>query len=368
MRATWSRRAFLAAAASSLGAEVDPRKIYPSERVRYADPATEFVVFRQTNPAHRSLLTAPYNRGFSHRSTFLLYSSDRDGSLQAYRMDLKSGESRQLTDAQALDPYSLTLLAGDRAFCYFDGASLMVTPSNGGRSREIYRVPAEWQRCEGFSATTDGVRGILGEQRDGKSRLQTVMLGATGRVTTLAEVPFVLSHPVGRPKRAQVLYREGSSGLWLVDLTGQRNRKLRTAAGDIGPSVWAPDGRTLLYIRFPHETDQLNTIQEHTPDENEDKLVAKTSQFVQFGVNRDASVFVGASRNLGGPYVLLLVRAARREMTVCEHRATSPSVVDPVFTPDSQNIFFQTDRDGKMAIYSMDVEKLVEKTEEDSAE
>jgi oligogalacturonide lyase len=34
-----------------------------------------------------------------------------------------------------------------------------------------------------------------------------------------------------------------------------------------------------------------------------------------------------------------------------------------LFSPDSQKIHFQSDRDGKPAIYGMGVERLVEKTE-----
>ena len=34
-----------------------------------------------------------------------------------------------------------------------------------------------------------------------------------------------------------------------------------------------------------------------------------------------------------------------------------------MFSPDSQRIYFQSDRDGKPAIYGMHVDKLVEKTD-----
>jgi oligogalacturonide lyase len=90
--------------------------------------------------------------------------------------------------------------------------------------------------------------------------------------------------------------------------------------------------------------------------------VAKTSQFAHFGFNRDTSVFVGASRNAASPTVLILLRVTRRELTLCEHKASHPEAVAPVFAPDSQRIYFQSDRDGKPAIYCVHAEKLVEKT------
>ena len=110
----------------------------------------------------------------------------------------------------------------------------------------------------------------------------------------------------------------------------------------------------------------LNSLRELTPDTNsEDKPIADTSQFVTFGRNADASVFVGASGSKASPHVLLLVRAVRRELTLAEHRASDPSMVAPVFAPNSRRIFFNSDRHGKPAIYSMQVDKLVEETEDD---
>jgi oligogalacturonide lyase len=186
-----------------------------------------------------------------------------------------------------------------------------------------------------------------------------------GVARTVVEAPFAMSEPIARPKRAQILYRQGNEALWLVNSDGQQNRKLKTAPGKLGPADWSPDGKTLLYLNYPENPKELNAIREHTPDTNTDKLVAKTSQFVAFGINHDTSVFVGASRNAGSPYLLLLLRVTRRELTLCEHKASHPELVAPRFSPDSQRVYFQSDRHGKLAIYDMHVEKLVEKTDDE---
>ena len=57
-------------------------------------------------------------------------------------------------------------------------------------------------------------------------------------------------------------------------------------------------------------------------------------------------MFTGASRSLANAYVLILVRAVRRELTLCEHRAGDPAMVKPVFTPDSQKACFVCQRIG----------------------
>ena len=72
---------------------------------------------------------------------------------------------------------------------------------------------------------------------------------------------------------------------------------------------------------------------------------------------------MGASANKSSPTILILLRITHRELTLCEHKTSQPELTSPMFSPDSQRIYFQSDRDGKPAIYCMHVDKLVEKTE-----
>ncbi len=61
--------------------------------------------------------------------------------------------------------------------------------------------------------------------------------------------------------------------------------------------------------------------------------------------------------------MLLMLRVTRRELTLCEHQASEPGITAPRFTLNSQRILFESDRHGKPAVYSMNVERLVEKTD-----
>ena len=175
-----------------------------------------------------------------------------------------------------------------------------------------------------------------------------------------------LSDPLPRPRRASVLYRR-AGGVWLANTDGKQNYRLRLAEGQALSATWSPDGRTVLYLNVPPDPHKLRNIREFTPDTNEDQPISDTTQYASFERNADGSVFVGASASQASPYVLLLVRAVGREFTLCEHRSSDPAGVSPIFSPNSQNVFFSSDRHGKPAIYRISVDKLVEATEEDSA-
>ena len=73
-------------------------------------------------------------------------------------------------------------------------------------------------------------------------------------------------------------------------------------------------------------------------------------------------MFVGASRNAASPDRAAPAAHHAAELTLCEHKASQPETQRPMFSPDAQRIYFQSDRDGKPAIYCVHVESLVEKT------
>ncbi len=361
----WTRRGFIASLAAG-GAPAAEKKVQPltPERLRYADPATEFPVTRLTSPKHASVLPPASRRVVARRGTFLVFSSDRTGSHQLMQMFLNTGEARQLTEAAALDPLSPALSPDDRSVLFFDGPVLRQLLFASMREMEVYRVPEGWARGRGFSVCQDGSRACLVETREGRARLRMAPLRSHGgEAATAFEAPGPLGDPLPRPRHPDVLYRDGEDFLALAE-EGQRNgRRLPLAPGRTGPAFWSADGERLVYLSLPAEHGQLNTIREWAAGNDSERLVAATSQYASFAPNADGSIFVGASASKASPYILLLLRATRRELPLCEHRSSDAAGVSPVFSPDSQRVFYQSDRDGQPAIYTVDVQRLVERTE-----
>ncbi len=356
----FTRRRFLCstAAGSLLGAT---QALFPSEITRYADPATEFPVLRLTDPRNSAWLPNYYARALSRRGASLLYASDRTGSVQAYWMDLKSGASRQLTDLRDMGPQSLALVPDEKSICCIAGNALHLVSLLNGRERVVFEAQGT-ALGTGLAISEDGLHACVVERRSGTYALRLIPL-TKGAPTTVIESPDEISDPSPRPRRAGILYRKAGKELHVINYDGAQDQRLRTT-GALGPALWLADGRAVDYLSFPEDRRQLNTVHEYVPDAHEDRLVASTTQFVHFGKNADASVYAGASGSKASPYLILLVRNVRRELTLCEHKASDPRIVAPIFSPNSQRIFFQSDRHGKRAIYSMQVERLVEETEE----
>jgi hypothetical protein len=165
-----SRRWFLAAIPGvCVAATTGKGSLLPSSVSRYSDPTTEFPVFRLTDPEHTSVLPPHYARALSRKGNFLIYASDASGSMQAYRLDLKKGEARLLTDAEQFDPACFTLTADERSLCYVDGGRLYLSNLASLRPREVYRA-AEGYRPTGMSVTEDGLYAALIEKRESHYR------------------------------------------------------------------------------------------------------------------------------------------------------------------------------------------------------
>jgi oligogalacturonide lyase len=324
--------------------------------LHYPDPATELPVIRLTDPAFASGLTAPHLRQFSRRGEFLLHWSDRAGSTQAFLLDLRSGESRQLTDAAALDPSSLSFSADDKSVWFFDGPALTETSLAGSHTRVLYRVPDGATR-RGFTVGSDGSI-LFCQETGGASRILRLVKQLARAIAEERGIDLVLA----RPHHAQLLYR-AENGLWLAGLDGSGRQQIKTEPGTSEGIVWTPSGRSLIYLHIPDDSRELIALRENIPEDNTDREIARTSQFAAVAANGDASVFAGASRGKASAYVLLLLRVTRRELTLCEHRASDPRMVSPLFAPDSQSVFFVSDRHGKPAVYRVRVDKFVESTD-----
>lgn len=322
--------------------------------MRFLDPITETPVVRLTDPRHRSFLPAATNRFVSVKDRFLLFSSDRTGALAPFRLDLRNGTLLQLARPHKLVPDSLGLNARANAIHLIDDGSLQEITLSNHRNRTITEGITSF--CE-VPGPPEGDTKFVVVRR---GRLE--LLG--GDKVPLADGvdDFCLARPVGRGVLFRKIVERNNVELWYASLTGD-GAQVPLTRGNLVSIVWTRDGQEILYLRQSVQNGLLvSAICAVNPETQTERRLAGTSQFATFSPNTDNSVFVGASRSRAQPTVLLLLASVQRELTLCEHRASNPSAVSPVFSPDSKRVYFQSDHDGKSALYSVNVEKLIEPT------
>lgn len=356
----WTRRALIGAL--SLPAFAQKGVILPADWSRYSDSATEFQVLRLTSPDYESRIAPPPAHIFSRNSRELVFASTRAGKWQAFRIDLNSGQCRQLSRAEDLDPQTVLHLPDERGVCWWDSRRLIIAHGNREKETELARCREGFARSGPAVFTDDSLAAFWIETQAARSQIVRLRL-AKGSAEVFLDADGALVDLQPNPRRALLAWRTREGALWLVTFDGEQKRRIDTPPGRVLDACWNPSGNSIIYLIQPADPGQLHALREQEIDSRADKLLAKTTQFSSFGSNSNASVFVGASASQASPYVILLLRVTRRELTLCEHRSKSLDIINPQFSPNSQRIVFQSDRQGKPAIYSMLVEKFVEKTE-----
>jgi oligogalacturonide lyase len=354
--------AMLAGSAPSLPAAPSKGETLPADWGRYADPSTEFEILRLTQPSYASHLPAPPGRAVARRGDFVILATQRIGTLQLQRLDLKSGQSRILTAASHLHPSAFALSSDDRTAYYLDGASLFSVSLGGGRVSALWESPSSLEATSSLACSDDGT-SLWFAVNSGDNALMKFRLGPKPGAEQVLRHESAILEPTPNPRRALVVWRCGDGSAWLCEQDGGNKRRLETPAGHVLQSLWSADGKSVLYLHEPGVKGEAVCIREQEADSRTDRLIAKTSQFACFARNANATVFAGASRSKASPYALLLLRLTHRELTLCEHRSRDASSSAIAFSPDSQRLLFQGDREGQPAVYSIRLERLVEKTE-----
>jgi oligogalacturonide lyase len=358
-----TRRALLASVALPLAAQEAGRgTTFPADWGKFADLATEAEVVRLTDPAYESFLPRACTRALPRKSNALFYCSTRAGKPQAFRMDLSSGQSRVLTEAANLDPRSLTLLGDEKAILYFDGAALQHAQMGRSSPFEVARIREGATAVGPPVAADDGLMVLWLEKSGEQCEVRRASLQKASPTSGFA-VDGAAADLSVNPRRKLILWRGGAGTLWFALPEGTGVRKVTTPPGRVLQALWSPDGHSILYLLAPAEAGRLNEIREFDLDDGSDKRVAHTSQYGAFARNGDASVFAGASNSKAQPQILLMLRLTRRELPLAEHKARDVSDCALQFAPNSQYIFWQTDRHFKPSLYMMRVDRLVELTE-----
>ena len=313
------------------------------------DPVTENVVVRLTQPTSTSFITEPQNRFVSSREAFLVFASDRTGLMAPFRVNLRTGALQQLAEPAGLVPRAFALDSSEKRLFFIDSKVLEEVDLQHLRSRTVAENVSEFH----VGGRTNEIVILRNDRLEHLRPEGSVMIAEA-----IQSRAFV--SPTGAGCAFCRKSDAGERELWYARF-GDRPTLL--AKGNISCPYWRPDGQTLLFLRQIERGNNLVSEVHEVPLEGgAENFVCRTSQYAAFAPNGDGSVFVGASRSKAQPHVMLLLRDLNRELTLCEHHASHPESVSPQFSPNSQRVYYQSDHEGKSAIYSVNVELLVEPT------
>jgi hypothetical protein len=352
-----SRRALLCTIPAALAQAKQPQVKQPQgkkakplpeagEFTRIIDPVTENTIVRLTTLASNSVIPLARNRFVSARERILVFASDRTGHFTPHQIDLRTGVIRQIADTANLNPLSLCFDKTEKNLRYLDGDGLFEAGLNRATPKKLA------DGCSAFSVAGDGSFYLISEGKLIRKE------GAT--VNTLAE------------SVSDLWPQPNSRGCLFARNTGPDEREFHyvtaaakpelIASGRIREPYWDADGESILFLRDVTAPSGAILAEIHSKSirGTGEAVVSSTSQFACFALNSDATVFVGASRSRAQPNVVIALRSPHREMTLCEHHATHPGEVSPAFSPDNRRVYFESDREGHSAIYSVNVELLVE--------
>ena len=373
----------------------------PAPRTPFDDPLTERKMFRLTNPAVLHHLPQYQHRFIAHNNSFLLLAAEHTGTRQLYRLELKRDRLVQLTDGPGVHPYAAHLQPNDRGLFFLQGKALHQANIDGGNLKTLYTCPDEWMFPGEIAISSNNRHAALIEMKESDwqssprllfesrplCRVRVIDLSSqSSRIHNwvATEERRWLSTVLFRPGRSQLLYiREGPSNrvrnrLQLINLDGSEKASVRPtqAKERIMQERWSTDGSRLRYINYPDVRRWSANICNLVPETRQESIETPCSAFGWFRENSDSSAIVGASRRPSGPNMYVLFPKMQREITLCEHQSSFKSfpvagtdrmdplaaVPSPALSPDSEWLYFVTDREGLPTLYAMPLDDLIEST------
>jgi Periplasmic component of the Tol biopolymer transport system len=337
----------------------------------------------------------------------LVTASDRGGKRDLWLVDLRNGESLQLTDSSGrFDDFSALLSADDGYLLYSAGNGIWRLDLSSLKEERLFASESGW-RFGSFGVDPGDSRALVSEmaesdvvesrgdwssfepQWEAHPHCRLVSLDLETGISRVAheEMGCWLGHPQPRPGRPDELLfcHEGpqwriDARLWLVDADGSRLRCAKPRRPEdmiVTHEFWSADGSAILFVHKDY--DNRATIRSIDPETLSETIVAEFTYSAHVFASPDGRWFVAdgqpaqpvlpetgkdsletMANNI--PNLYLIDSDSGREEVLCRHGSSFKPYGNaqdchphPSFAPDSKSVLFSSDRDGRPAVYRVEI-------------
>ncbi|WP_333684566.1 Tol-Pal system beta propeller repeat protein TolB [Pontibaca methylaminivorans] len=227
-----------------------PRFSPTGERVLYTSYETDFPrihVLDVNAVQHRSLEQNEGSMTFAPRyapdGRSVVFSLERGGNTDIYRLDLDSGTKTQLTDAPSIETAPSYSPDGSQIVFESDRSGtpqLYVMAAGGGEARRISTGQGR------YGTPVWSPRGdLIAFTKQNKGRFHIGVMRTDGSEERLLTASFLDEGPTWAPNGRVIMFTretqgaDGHAALYSVDISGRNLRKVRTPEGASDPA-WSP--------------------------------------------------------------------------------------------------------------------------------
>ncbi len=266
---------------------------------------------------------------------------------------------------------------GDR-FYYYAGPDIYELDLVSGRSRTVCRLDPEAVVYGPLSITKDGSTMGIYWRAGGQWVIGTVDV-ETGRVREVATPGFAEPYPIANhamisPEDRNLLFfaHEGQTEyipdrIYMADVRSGEFRcgfgQKRMGTGELGEYVghemWAPDGRQLYFVKYPHSPLKPTGIYRVDARNGEAEFVNGDYRYWHVAVSPDGRWAVAdTTEEEEISKIVLIDLASRSSRLLCEIPMwrQHPGHPHPSFSPDSRKISFTlADEERKLRVGIIDI-------------
>ena len=357
----------------------------------YRDKDTGREVMKLTTDNYLNHHPYFYNKMITNDNRFLIFSSNRDGSRNLYKLDLISGATDQLTEGQDINDFSPMLTSDDKFLLYSRGEKIIRMQLDTLMEEVVYETPQGWITGGNPGISSDDRYLVLVEMKEKdritgrgdwsafepqwaqKPHCRIICIDIRGNSGIIAyqDEHCWLGHPQIRPGANDTILfcHEGPGNridarLWLVSAGDLHAKCLKpqTHSELITHEYWLNDGSRLAFVYRNHKTGE-ETIRFLNPDTMKEEVLMQCSTYCHFISNRDNTRIVGDGQDPAEPYLYLVDVNGKTEEKLCTHGSsfksygnTQDSHPHPAFSPDGSFVIFTSDKDGTPGIYKVGLE------------